>query len=77
VGDAGLKHIAAAKQLERLYLDNTQVTDAGLKNLLEMRQLEDVYCHGTKVTEAGVRNLQEALPKCRIHHKMTSKKKRG
>jgi hypothetical protein len=54
VMDAGLRELAALGQLQRLHLNETQLTDAGL------------HVGGTRVTDAGLRALRDALPRCRI-----------
>jgi hypothetical protein len=66
VTDAGLKELAALKQLQWLELSWTQVTDAGLKVLAGLTQLKRLYLSGTQVTDAGLQNLRVALPECRM-----------
>ena len=57
VTDAGLKELAALKQLTTLNLGVTQVTDAGLKELAPLKQLTTLYLHDTDVTDAGLKEL--------------------
>src|SRR5262245_23977591 len=57
VTDAGLKELAALKQLEVLSLERTNVTDAGLKELAALKQLQALILRGTKVTDAGLKEL--------------------
>jgi len=42
VTDAGLKELAALKQLQGLDLSFTQLTDAGLKELAALQQLQEL-----------------------------------
>ena len=67
----GLKEVVKLQQLERLFLDGTEITDAGLKELAKMKQLKVLGFGWTKVTKAGVAELQKALPKCEIRHNAT------
>lgn len=66
--DAGLKVLAASKQLQFLGLIGCQkVTDAGLKELAACKQLKSLdvrLC--PKVTDAGVADLKKALPKLAV-----------
>jgi Leucine-rich repeat (LRR) protein len=57
VTDAGLKDLAALKQLRNLDLNSTKVTDAGLKDLAALKQLETLDLDNTKVTDAGLKDL--------------------
>ena len=62
VTDAGLKAVAAMKNLTELHLENTAVTDAGLDALKPLTSLEYINLYGTKVTDAGAAKLG-TLPK--------------
>ncbi|MEK6238140.1 MAG: hypothetical protein N2C14_25790 [Planctomycetales bacterium] len=64
--DADLVHLRELKQLQWLYLHDTQVTDAGLIHLCELKQLRELVLQGTQVTGEGVTDLKKALPKCEI-----------
>ena len=64
--DAGLKNLAALKQLKTLDLGGTKVTDAGLKDLATLKQLQVLDLASTKVTDAGVKELAKALPGCQF-----------
>ena len=66
VTDALLKHLAGLKQLQTLYLRETQVTDAGLQHLAGLKQLQELYLDETKVTGKGIADLEKALPKLAI-----------
>ncbi|HYF33775.1 MAG TPA: c-type cytochrome domain-containing protein, partial [Prosthecobacter sp.] len=62
VTDAGLKAVAAMKNLTELRLDGTAVTDAGLDHLKGLAALEYLNLYNTKVTDAGIQKLA-GLPK--------------
>jgi hypothetical protein len=66
VTDAGLKELAALKQLRELTLWSTNVTDEGLKELASLKQLQRLDLVLTNVSHAGVAQLQKALPMCDI-----------
>jgi internalin A len=66
VTDAGLKELAALKQLQTLYLRGRSVTDAGLKEMAALKQLQTLCLYNTEVTDAGVAELRKALPSCQI-----------
>ena len=55
-------------KLERLWLEDAQITDAGLVHLKGLTKLERLHLYDTKVTDAGVQDLQKALPDCEISH---------
>jgi len=57
VTDAGLKELAALKNLQELDLAGTKVTDAGLKELAALKTLQTLYLDNTKVTDAGLKEL--------------------
>jgi hypothetical protein len=59
----GLKELKRLKQLQALFLADTQVTDVGVKDLKELKQLQFLRLGGTKVTDAGIADLKQALPK--------------
>ena len=67
VTDAGLKHLAGLKQLQKLVLNSTMVTDAGLKHVAGLKQLRELYLFRTKVTAKGKADLKKALPRLTIH----------
>jgi hypothetical protein len=68
VTDAGLKEIAALKELRKLGLAGTKVSDKGFHELAKMTQLESLYLNYTNVTKAGAAEIKKALPKCEISH---------
>lgn len=39
IGDVGLRHVAAHKQLTLLMLNHTRVTDAGMKDVANLNKL--------------------------------------
>ncbi len=57
VTDAGLKAVAAMKNLTELHLENTGITDAGLDHLTGLASLEYLNLYNTKVTDAGLPKL--------------------
>jgi hypothetical protein len=58
VTDAGLKHVAACKNLQVLGLAGTKVTDAGLDQLVSLPHLRTLVLMRTAVTDAGLRELR-------------------
>ena len=64
--DAGLKELAALKNLTTFDISATKVTDAGLKELATLKNLTTLDLSQTQVTDAGLKELQQALPKCQI-----------
>ena len=57
VTDAGLKELAALKNLTTLDLGGTQVAGAGLKELATLTSLTTLRLWGTQVTDAGLKGL--------------------
>ncbi len=57
VTDAGLKAVAAMKNLNELHLENTGISDAGLAHLAGLTSLEYLNLYNTKVTDAGLQKL--------------------
>lgn len=57
VTDAGLKAVAAFKNLTELHLEGTGITDAGLDHLKGLAALEYLNLYNTKVTDAGLPKL--------------------
>src|SRR5262245_7475549 len=57
--DAGLKELAALKDLKELGLNFSDTTDAGLKDLAALNQLQEFHLRQTKVTDAGLKGLAE------------------
>lgn len=57
VTDAGLKAVAAMKNLTELHLENTGIGDAGLDHLKGLANLEYLNLYNTKVTDAGLQKL--------------------
>jgi len=66
ITDAGLKHLAALTQLERLDLFCAHITDAGLESLKRLTRLQRLNLGATDVTSEGLTNLQRALPNCQF-----------
>jgi hypothetical protein len=62
-----LEHLERLTQLQRLELEDTQVTDAGLKHLEGLTQLHYLSLSGTQVTDAGREHLK-ALKQLRWLH---------
>ncbi len=57
VTDAGLKAVAAMKNLTELHLEGTGITDAGLDHLKGLTSLEYLNLYNTKVTDAGLSKI--------------------
>lgn len=57
VTDAGLKAVAAMKNLTELHLESTGISDAGLDHLTGLAALEYLNLYNTKVTDAGLSKL--------------------
>jgi len=57
VTDAGLKAVAAMKNLKELHLEGTTIGDAGLDHLKGLAELEYLNLYNTKVTDAGLAKL--------------------
>ena len=70
VADAGLVHMKALTKLKYLILDHTNVTDAGLEHLRGLTDLQILFLGRTKVTDEGVKKLKQALPNCKIYHRI-------
>jgi hypothetical protein len=54
VGEEGLKHVSALKELQVLDLSRSRVTDAGLKRLKGLAGLRELTLAGTPVTDSGL-----------------------
>ncbi len=54
VTDAGLMHLAGAKNLEWLDLSGTSVTDKGAAIIADMPRLTQLFLEGTKITDASL-----------------------
>jgi hypothetical protein len=54
------------RNLEKLWLYDTNITDAGLEHLKGLKRLTHVDLHNTQVTYAGVSALRAALPAANI-----------
>jgi len=66
VTNAGLKDLAALKNLTTLDLYGLRVTDAGLKELAPLKNLTALSLNSPGVTGAGVVQLRKELPGCTI-----------
>jgi len=54
VGDDGLVHLMAMKNLQELHLDHTEITDEGLRLLASLPSLQILDLKGTRITDAGL-----------------------
>ena len=61
LNDAGLEHIGKCTNLQRLWLQSTNVTDVGLINLETLSELTELRLSGTRVTDNGLRHLAKLL----------------
>ncbi|WP_353127152.1 DUF2231 domain-containing protein [Parapedobacter pyrenivorans] len=66
IGNAGLAHIVACKQLKYINLVNTKVTDEGLHALTQLPALQAVYLYQTAATATGVSALAQSRPLLQI-----------
>ncbi len=66
VTDAGLRHLTKLKQLEWLWLDDSQSTDSGLSYLHGLNSLQTIGLDPNSTDPELVRVLQETLVDCRI-----------
>lgn len=57
ITDAGLKPLAAFKNLKELHIEGTGITDAGLDHLKGLASLEYLNLYNTKITDAGMSKL--------------------
>ncbi len=57
VTDAGLKAVAAMKNLKELHLEGTAISDVGIDHLRGLAELEYLNLYNTKVTDAGAAKL--------------------
>jgi Leucine-rich repeat (LRR) protein len=57
ITDAGLKELAAFKNLQSLNLKNTQISGVGLKELAALKNLQRLYLGFSKVTDAGLKEI--------------------
>ncbi len=58
IGDEGVSHLAALRNLKFLNLFRTNLTDKGLANLQGLTQLETLLIGGTKISDEGLKNLE-------------------
>jgi hypothetical protein len=65
VTDAGLKELAALKNLTTLHLGNTRVTDAGMKELAALKNLTTLSLFSTEVTGTGLKELAAPPSTCK------------
>ena len=57
ITDAGLEHVAAFGQLERLTLNKTKVTSAGLAHLAKLTKLRRLSLSECEIDDAGLAHL--------------------
>jgi hypothetical protein len=53
-------------KLQRLFLDDTQVTDAGMAHLRELKELQRLDLFGAAVSNAAVESLQRSVPGVKV-----------
>ncbi len=58
VTDAGLAHLPALENLERLKLRNPSVTDAGMKSIKKMKKLKGLWLEDTQLSDQGLADLE-------------------
>ncbi|MHC4406744.1 MAG: hypothetical protein ACYTG0_44545 [Planctomycetota bacterium] len=55
------------KNLEILFLNDTEITDVGLMHLRELSNLDVLQIDGTKVTQRGIAQLRKSLSETSIY----------
>ena len=65
---AGLEYLRGLSNLERLDLNDTQVSDSELAYLRGLTNLRSLWLYDTQVTDEAAKELEHALPNCRISH---------
>jgi len=58
INDAGIAHLEALTQLERLFADDVPITDRGMKHLEGLTHLEYLSINSPLVTDEGVESLR-------------------
>ncbi len=66
------KDFVKLKKLEKLRLDNTQVSD--LSPLAELKNLRSFYLFDTQVSDEQLQELRQALPNCTVYHSVREEK---
>lgn len=67
--DGWLANFIMAPNLEKLFLDNTQLTDAGLLVIQNnCKRLKELTITQTKVTPAGIAAFKAAFPACTVQN---------
>ncbi len=59
IGDDGIAHIQNSKDVQALFLGETQVTDAGLALFKDCKNLTALSLNKTKVTDTGLAHLKD------------------
>lgn len=65
VTDAGIAHVAHAKELRELYLADTQLTNVGVESFKGLQHVWSLTLDGTRINDSGVARLA-ALPKLHL-----------
>jgi len=73
IGDTGLAHFSGCQNLRHLDLGHTRVTDASIATIKQFKKLKFLQLEMSEVTAKGIAELKEALPKCEIQGKGTTK----
>jgi Leucine-rich repeat (LRR) protein len=68
IGNAGLHHLGALKNLKRLDLMGTKVDDGSLEILGELNSLESLRIIDTGISYPVFAKLKRALPNCLIKY---------
>jgi hypothetical protein len=62
IGDDAIEELLGLRNLERLYLDGTNVTRDGAARLSQLPRIRAVFLMRSAVDEAGVRELRNTFP---------------
>jgi Leucine-rich repeat (LRR) protein len=54
--------------LQKLYLDDSEITNTGLAHLEKLTGLQSLSIDNSNVTDTGLAELRKALPNCHIYH---------
>ena len=65
-GDEACSHIARMRFLEKLWLNNTDVSDHGLRQLSGLKSLTELRILQSQISAGALAELRRALPRCKV-----------
>ena len=68
-GDEACSHIARMRFLEKLWLNNTDVSDHGLRQLSGLKSLTELRILQSQISAGALAELRRALPRCKVEIK--------